>query len=125
MAAELTARGITMTQFEGEERRLVKILRDNLESLERRIAEAQAALSEGRTPNSCGVVQSLGLEIDRGVGQLYQLRDVLGKLRAAETYDRNHPQDQDAHCRIHKIFERACDDCLLAYAKKTIDKEDR
>lgn len=88
-ADEFSAVNLTLNSLEREVKTIERALDSAIESLGRRLAEAQEAIQEGRTPNTCGIVQGLGNDIDMKVARLDQAKTNLANFKAAISHDAN------------------------------------
>lgn len=79
---EMNATSMAHDSLEREIKKIEKAIRGDIDSLRRDLDEATRRLDEGNTPNSCGIVQGRGLDIDMKVCRLDQARQTIAQLKA-------------------------------------------
>lgn len=119
---EMTATRLAHDSLEREIKQIEKSLRTKMEWMRGSFAEAERALDSGRTPNSCGIIQHHGMEIDMAVARLDQAKQTLGQLKAAATYDRNHAQKEPQQIQHSAIGRRPAKDAVEAWAAAGLKK---
>src|SRR3990167_4481882 len=86
----LTATRMTLDSLDRSIQENEKALRRSMANMRDRLDDAERALADGRMPNTCGIVQGLGGEIDGLVLKLDTAKTIRANLRAAAEFDKNH-----------------------------------
>ncbi|MES2155407.1 MAG: hypothetical protein V4510_09765 [bacterium] len=84
---DLTDTDLVIGGLEREIKTIERAILSGIESLGRRLADAEEAINAGRMPSACGIVQGLGNDLDMKVARLDQARSALASLKAAAAHD--------------------------------------